>query len=85
MMEELLREHGANGTTLIVCLVAGWRWLQSALNANHDRTTAIRDAVGAVEQVARALGGAALVCEKIDKLNRNAERTSDTTAGLHPP
>jgi hypothetical protein len=52
---QLLSEHGANGTTLVVCLVAVWRLAQASLGAYRERTVAIREAVDAVQGVATAL------------------------------
>lgn len=85
-MEEILREHGANGATLIACLLAGWRWLNSALAAYHDRTTAIREMVTAVETVAISFQGLTRIYNsKLDGMNKPGQATSDTTAGLTPP
>lgn len=64
MLEELLREHGANGTTLILCLVAAWRFARSALRAYTERTDAIGEAIGAAHSATAAIEAAATACEK---------------------
>jgi hypothetical protein len=64
MLEEILREHAANGTTLMVCLVAAWRFAQGGLGAYRDRTTAIREAVNAIESATKTIGRAAESCER---------------------
>jgi len=53
MIEDILREHGANGTTLLVCVVAAWRMAQQCLAAYRDRTTAVREAVDAVSDLTK--------------------------------
>ena len=72
-MEDLLREHGANGTTLVVCLVAVWRTAHACLAAYADRTTAIREAVTAVESVSSKIQAVRIMVpplgEKLQNLN----------------
>ena len=76
MLEEILREHGANGTTLVVCIAAAWRFARSALRAYTERTDAIGEAIGAAHSATAAIEAAATACEKNQrqKLDRNEFR-----------
>ena len=67
MIEDLLREHGANGTTLLIILVAVWRTAQACLAAYRDRTTAIREAVLAVESVSTKIQAVRIMVPPRDK------------------